>query len=217
MIVHTRELSLAINQLTKANKRSGFRNTNLAARLMVDFASAGTKKASVSRIHVYMHKPAKKRTGVRHVVAPALKKSKAKLANKYKGTVAAAIKGAQHRKLGRNYPAGTFYRKVDKFVREAKKSVGFWRAGWVPAKRSFRGRGSKRRGDGRFKSKVPGRARAARRSQGTRPHAFMENSARGLASVQPTLLRRQVLPVSIQLLKFAKQDLKKAARRARLV
>ncbi len=204
MRVHTKEITTALRRLGKANRRSGYRNLNLAGRLMTSFAVRDTKRANPQSIRGYMQGPARQQHKRRY---------RGRRRNRHDGTRAAAIIGAKHRRKGIRTSPAQFYKEVRQYQTRAVRSAGYHRAGFIPAIRSFRAYGSRRRGSGRYRGPIPGRARAARRSQGARPHGFIENSARGIAKVQPNVLRRQVRPVARQLTRFARQDMMRAVRR----
>ena len=205
MRVDTHEITAALRALGKANKRSGVRNLNLAGKLLTSFAYKHTSKASKQLIESSLKKPAR---------VPWARRYKSRRGSKqWDGTFVAAIVGSKHRKKGKRTGAGAYYRDVAKFYRRKVNSAGYHRAGFIPALRSFKvPQHSRRRGRGRYLKPVPGKAQAARKSQGLRPRGFIENSARGIRT-RGDVLRRQAPFVAAQLYKFARQDMKKNARR----
>lgn len=213
MKVHTQEISLALRKLGKANRRGAARNINLAGRLMASFAYKDTREAGASKIRSYMERPARNPEKRRY----ASKGRGRKASSQIEGTVAAAIIGARHRKRGIRVTVGKYRQEVRQFIRQSERSSGYHKAGHIPALRAFRARGvNRRRGVGRFRQPIPGRARAAQSSNRDLARATMENFARGIRVAQPNVYRRQEGPVARQLRKFANQDIIRNAKRAKL-
>jgi len=201
LTVDGRGFRKALDGFMAHTKRDRAGALNLAGRLWASFAFAGTRKVDPALIKSYMMEKVGNTRG--------------KSRSKYNGTRAELITIAALRKkgqLGALKNRGELNRLVGKFVTASVNSSGFHKAGWIPALKQFKAKGSKRRGRGRYLQPIPGNAKKASKHQ-TRPHGFLENFARAFKDVQGGVLRAKEAEVARQLAIFMYEDMKKNKRR----
>jgi hypothetical protein len=201
LIVDGSGFKKALEGFSKHTKRDRAGALNLAGRLWASFAFSGTRRADPGEIKAYM---------MQRVSQP-----RGRSRSKYNGTRAEAITIASLRKKGRLATIkdrAELNRLVAKFVTAAVNSSGYHKAGWIPALKQFKSKGSKRRGNGRYKSPVPGNAKKAKKSE-ARPNGFLENFARAFKDVQGGVLKAKEADVARQLGIFMYQDMKRNKRR----
>jgi hypothetical protein len=197
LIVDGSGFKKALAGFEKHTRRDRAGALNLAGRLWASFAFSGTRRADPAEIKAYM---------MERISAP-----RGKSKSKYNGTRAEAITIASLRKkgmLGTLKNRSEVNRLVAKFVTSAVNSSGYHKAGWIPALKQFKSKGSKRRGNGRYKSPVPGNAKKAKRSE-ARPNGFLENFARAFKDVQGGVLKAKEADVARQLAIFMFEDMKR--------
>lgn len=187
----------ALEGFAKHTKRDRAGALNLAGRLWASFAFKGTRRADPAEIRAYLMER----------VSPPRGRSR----SKYNGTRAEAITIASLRKKGQLSALknrSEINRLVGKFLKTAVNSSGYHKSGWIPAMKAFKVKGSKRRGNGRYRSPLQGDSKTAKKSE-SRPNGFLENFAREFRNVQGGVLKAKEAEVANQLAIFMFQDMKR--------
>ena len=111
-----------------------------------------------------------------------------KAASQWQGTKLAAIVAVRARRAGIVESPGRFYQRVNREFRKRTRSIGYWKAGWIPGLVQFKARAIRKQRVQRFQSAVPGAASFQGKRRGQKIIGKFSNHARGLADHQPTIV-----------------------------
>lgn len=176
---------------------------NKFQRQVAIFASAHTSKADKQKIESELKQIISVRTTTKS--GKALKRAVVKWKD---STLARALVVKQLRDKGINpssLPAGEITRRARAFIAARMKSVGYHKAGWIPALR-------------KFGAPVPAGIRAAKSPPGaawkatqSRLSSTIQNTARGVEKVQQGALDQAISEAMIDMETYARAELRKQA------
>ena len=174
------------------------------------FCSAKTRIASRSGVEAELK--SKRSIGPRKVTNSRGRTLKA--ASQWQGTKLAAIVAVQSRRAGIVESPGRFYQRVEREFKKRKRSIGYWKAGWIPALVKFKARAVRKQRTQRFRTAVPGSASFRPKRGGQSIRGRFSNHARGLADHQPSIVEEAFEDKAAEMERAAAQEVQKDGKAA---